>query len=279
MLRALALVILVCWALYERDFVKDWLSSLSGGEVLGVKFAREVIDEATLELQQLAKVATSGEPLDQQLAGNAIIRASRVAPAIVGSRIVWVDDGWSEEKPGYSEFNNKIVGLLEKLRIAVVRASSTKEAMDALRLSPFDIVISNAWRAKDAENLKGALLICKVYYFDFPDENTENKFTKQADIDSFGPNRARAIALDQFNSEANAHAAAGFGLAETIASLPGSTITKPNFIVFADATARVARSLCQYTITNRGDVLLNSIVTILEQRHANRLTPPQVAKH
>jgi hypothetical protein len=171
-----------------------------------------------------------------------------------------------------------IVGFLEKLKIAVVPVSSTNQAMNAMRISPFDVVISNAWRPKDPENLKRPLSMCKVYYFDFADNQTADKFIDHTEVDSYGLERARQIALDRFNKEANAHAAAGFDLVETIFSSPGSDKTIPDVILFADATAKVARSLCNYTITNRGDVLLNSIVSILEQRHADRLIKPQVAK-
>jgi hypothetical protein len=75
----------------------------------------------------------------------------------------------------------------------------------------------------------------------------------------------------EFNKEANAHAAAGFDLAETIFTAPGTDRTRPNVILFAAATARVAKSLCDYTITNRGDVLLNAVVSALEKKHANLL--------
>ncbi|WP_156944622.1 hypothetical protein [Bradyrhizobium sp. Ec3.3] len=268
LLKALALVVLIGWALHDRDFVEDWLFSLSGGELFGFKFQRETIDQATNDLQRLAK--SSEDSFDEKLAQVAIVRASRVAPAIVESRILWVDDGWSKSKPN-NPFNNTIVGILEKLKISVVTASSTKEATDAMQITPFDIIISNVWRPADTENLKRPLSMCKVHYFDFPNSEEANKFIKPVDVVLSGYERAREIALTEFNKEANAHAAAGFVLAESIFAAPSTDRIRPNVILFAAATARVARSLCDYTITNRGDVLLNAVVSALEKKHANLL--------
>jgi hypothetical protein len=86
LLKALVFVILICWALHDREFVEDWLSSLTGGELFGVKFEREAIDQATSELQKLANLHNKPEDsLDERLARKALVRAARVAPAIVGS--------------------------------------------------------------------------------------------------------------------------------------------------------------------------------------------------
>ena len=140
-------------------------------------------------------------------------------------------------------------------------------------LTPYDVVISNAWRPNDSENLKRSLSRCKVHFFDLPedDEEKRSRFIKQTDIDLYGKERATELALAEFNRNANEKSEAGFDLAETIFTSPGTDNTRPGFILFAAKTARVARSLCNYTITNSGDVLLNSIVSILEQKHAYRL--------
>jgi hypothetical protein len=83
--------------------------------------------------------------------------------------------------------------------------------------------------------------------------------------------QARVLALARFNADSNLHSAAGFGLADTILADWGNDDSAPQIIFFTAENARVARPLCGYRITNRGDVLLNSIVSILEQRYAKRL--------
>jgi len=153
-LKAAALLALVLFVIVNKEFVENWLSSLSGGEVAGVKFEREVIDQATLDLQKLAdevaaeqsqrKKENMGElTFDEDLAKTAILRAARVAPAIVNSLLLWVDDGWGTQK-AYNEFNELVIGILKKLEISVVRVTSTKDAMKAMQTRPFDIVIGVA---------------------------------------------------------------------------------------------------------------------------------------
>jgi hypothetical protein len=124
--------------------------------------------------------------------------------------------------------------------------SSTDQALSAMRLSPFDIVISNVWRPDDPDNLKRPLLSCKIHYFDFPDEAQAEKEISKTDVATYGLERSRIIALDQFNKEVNTNSPAGFSLAETIFSSPGNNKTKPDVVLFAAATARVARvvSVC-----------------------------------
>jgi hypothetical protein len=80
-------VALVFWFWNERDFVKDWLATLTGGEAFGVKFQREEIDKATSELQNLLNPSSDAKkrafqeyPINEEAARDAIIRASRVAP-------------------------------------------------------------------------------------------------------------------------------------------------------------------------------------------------------
>jgi hypothetical protein len=267
LLKALVFVVLLGWALLNIEFIKEWLSSLSGGELFGFKFERGVIDQATSDLERLAnQSASDGSFINKALAQDAILRAARVAPTIVDSRLLWVDDGWKIEKQN-NDFNVSIVEILRNLKIHVDKVSSTDEAMNAMRIRPYDVVISNAWRSNDPENRKQPLKMCKVHYFDFPDDRL-----KDAD------ERTREITLDQFNRDANMHSPAGFSLADIIISSPGDDGTKPDVILFAARTAEVASSLCNYTITNRGDVLLNTIVSILEQRHAAKLSKSQATK-
>src|SRR5262245_12230189 len=128
------IAVLVFWFWNERDFVKEWLSTLTGGEAFGVKFQREEIDKATSELQRLVeslsgpkKQGSQEYPLDKEAARDAIIRASRVAPAVIGSRILWVDD--------HKENNTDIAKIIESLKIdisSLVKVKTERPRIDKL---------------------------------------------------------------------------------------------------------------------------------------------------
>jgi CheY-like chemotaxis protein len=272
LLRVVAIAGLVAFVFLHQDFVERWLWGLSGGEFLGLKIERSDIDDATSELQLYAaeltksnqsKPADANISIDLSLAEDAILRAARAAPAIVNSRILRVDD-----KPAQ---NAAIQNILTKLKIKVVDVASTAEAMSAMQISPFDVIITNVWRPADPENKARKLDICRVHYFDFPDPRLETSFSSAQEIAQYGSEHARELALDRFNIEANLHGAAGYGMAETILSSPGTNSTKPQIIFFSADNARVARPMCGFRITNRADILLNSVVSILEQRNSKLL--------
>jgi CheY-like chemotaxis protein len=191
-------------------------------------------------------------------------------PAVVRSRILWVDD--------HKENNTDIAKILRALKIDIIYAASTAEALDAMKVSPFDIVITDVWRPDDPENLKLPLSKCRVHYFDFPDRDLAAKTIKQDEVARFGKERAEQLALQRLNDNANAHSPAGFGLAEVILAAPGKEKVTPDIIFFAADTAEVARPLCGFRITNRIDVLLNSVVSILSERHADTLVKVKADK-
>jgi CheY-like chemotaxis protein len=261
LLKVAAVVLTVVWIFLHQDFLEKWLWGLSGGEILGFKFTRESIDSATADLESAIRRGNT-YAYDNDALKGAFIRASRVAPAIVNSRILWVDD-----KP---EGNSTIVDLLrEKLKIIVVPVNTSTEAFKAMQISPYDLIITNVWREHDPQNLQLGLSACKVHYFDFPSTTVANKYISQVQISD--PAGARLLALDRFNADENLHSPAGFSLADQITSNPGTHESKPEIIFFSAINAEVARPMCGYRITNRVDVLLNSIVSILGERHADTL--------
>jgi CheY-like chemotaxis protein len=254
--------ILAIWIFSHQDFFEKWLWGLSGGEILGFKFTRESIDGATADLEFAIQQGINKYAFDNEALKGALIRASHVAPAIVNSRVLWVDD-----KP---EGNAALVDVLkQKLKIIVVPVNSSAEALAAMQISPYDLIITNVWRPKDPQNLQLRLSACKVHYFDFPDERLAREYMDQVQ----NPVRevAKALALDRFNAEQNLHSQAGYSLADQIVSTPGTRESKPEIIFFSAVNAEVARPMCGYRITNRADVLLNSIVSILGERHADSL--------
>jgi CheY-like chemotaxis protein len=268
LLKVVAIGVALTWAYLHSEFIETWLWGLTSGEVAGLKFQRQVFDEASTALaaysNQVASCRSADDSfcLDKALGEDAIQRASRVAPAIVDARILWVDD-----KP---EQNAPIAKILQKMGMRVETRNWTQDALNALKVGPYDVIITNVWRPKDPDQGKRPLTLCPVHYFDFPrGMDTSSFFVKEEAAKNL--DEARVSALQRFNADANLHSAAGFGLADTVLADWGNDDSVPQIIFFTAEHARVARPLCGYRITNRGDILLNSIVSILEQRYAKRL--------
>lgn len=166
LIKIVGIASVLLWAYFNRDFIKEWLWGVSGVEVVGWKLQHEAMDKATAELTEYSREVASCQPnqdgycLDKALANDAIIRASRVAPAIVDGRILWVDD-----KP---QNNRRIKNILERMGIQVVLRNSTQDALNVLKIAPFAAVITNVWRPNDPDHLKNELTVCRVHYFDFP---------------------------------------------------------------------------------------------------------------
>jgi CheY-like chemotaxis protein len=188
LLKVAVVAFLLGWAYLHQDFLEKWLWGLSGGEVLGFKFTRELIDQATAELEK--RIGQDKYALDDEAIRGSLIRASRIAPAIVNSRVLWVDD-----KPAW---NAPIADLLrQRLKIIVVPVSSTAEALEAMQISPYDLVITNIWRPNDPENRQRKLSLCRVHYFDFPDPLLANEYlTKRRlkKMDRRLPSPSRSVA-------------------------------------------------------------------------------------
>ncbi|MGY4509306.1 DNA-binding NarL/FixJ family response regulator [Bradyrhizobium sp. USDA 3650] len=89
-----------------------------------------------------------------KFAEGAIERAARNAPAIVGSRILWVDDHPSN--------NDLERNLLEALGIEVFTVKSNKEALTFLPVVRPDVVISDVGRDNE-ESLP--LRNCPAHYY------------------------------------------------------------------------------------------------------------------
>jgi CheY-like chemotaxis protein len=244
--KANALAAILAWALIEHKFLQDWLRDLTHAEAFGVKIDRKAIDEATAALQKLAETQRDFG-LDKAIGEEAIRRSARVAPAIVRAKILWVDD-----KPTNNELERSI---LRSLRIDITVALSTAEAMRALRRSPYDLIISNVWRPNDPMI---QLKRCQVHYFDYPDELIRKKYEAPG-----------GAGLTGFNEDQNQHGPAGFGMIEELAPEQGEMV--PRVLFYAGKNAEIVRSLCGDKITNRADILLQSVVSILEEQRWDRI--------
>jgi CheY-like chemotaxis protein len=253
-LKALALFLVIIWVACNHNFVKDWLWTFNRFEGFGIKLEREVKD-ATAKVRLLAVKRAQenntgaqinnterGFTVNVPFAAAAIRRAALVAPAIVDARILWVDDVTSNVQTE--------IDILRTLRITVVTVQSTADAVAELQRNQYDLVISDVWRPNEKERVP--LDRCRVRYFEFPDSDIRRKYSEKND----------AAALEAFNRDENLRGPHGFGMAEQIDRL---NIDVP-IIFYAGRSAQIARSLCGDTITNRADVLLQRIVSLLEER-------------
>jgi CheY-like chemotaxis protein len=178
LLKVVAIGVALTWAYLHSEFIETWLWGLTSGEVAGLKFQRQVFDEASTALaaysNQVASCRSADDSfcLDKALGEDAIQRASRVAPAIVDARILWVDD-----KP---EQNAPIAKILQKMGMRVETRNWTQDALNALKVGPYDVIITNVWRPKDPDQGKRPLTLCPVHYFDFPrGMDTSSFFVKE----------------------------------------------------------------------------------------------------
>lgn len=246
--KASAIVTVLVWASFNHDQIELWLSSLSHAEAFGVKLDRNASDRATEELRKLEKRAVADKAEFVFSIGEAAIhRAVRVAPAIVGASVLWVDSTPS---------NNDIERtLLTQLKINVKSVTSTEQALFELRRRPYDLIISNVWRPKDS---RGPLNRCKIHYFEFPSDEIKHEYEQ--------PN---GRGLEGFNDDSNKRGPAGFTMVEKIADLDADVT--PPVIFYAAESAKIVRSLCGHTITNRRDFLLQAVVSVLEEQRWTEL--------
>lgn len=154
----LALVVLVLIFLWSnrapvQNYAVQWLDSANKLGFLGWSIERQASAE-----EAVAKIAKDKSTLtNAKFAEGAIERAARNAPAIVGSRILWVDD-----HPSNNDLEREV---LEALGIEVFPVKSNKEALTFLPVVRPDLVISDIGRDKE-EALP--LINCPAHYFAAP---------------------------------------------------------------------------------------------------------------
>ena len=125
LIKVLCLVGLLAFAGWHWTYFSNWLSSVSHGEVLGIKIDRKISEDAASKLLQ--DPTRHGK---EEAAYSAFKQADLLAPAIQGAKVLWVDP-----RP---ENNLQEQLLLEGLGIHVQRAWSTDEALRYIRLKGVD---------------------------------------------------------------------------------------------------------------------------------------------
>jgi len=247
-LKALAVVAVVLFVILKWPFFARWLDTVTHAEFWGLKFDRAA---ATQKINELSQDKT--RPFNEQFAQAALTRAQAVLPAISGARLLWVDQHPSN--------NTLLAGILRDIGVTVQLALSTEDAVAFQKAEPFDLVISNQSRKEKYIPLNK----CAAAYFAFPDDHIRDEY--QGD-------------LNRFNADIQQKPPGGFAMAEQFAGdFPeqfGDT-QAPRIILFTAASGGIAASACVRIVTNRNDILLQSVISALEElRWKQLLKPPNL---
>jgi len=229
---------------YVGPYLASWLQSATHVSVLGLSIDRPAAELTITKIA--ARNATDLPSIDAAYARGAIVRALRNAPAIVGARILWVD--------GQPQNNQDEESILTDMGIEVRRATNTKDALSLLPGYLPDLIISNVVRDGD-EHL--VLKNCPAHYFEVP--------------------RGLSVSLAQLNAEtmAGTGRATGFSMAEAISNIEALSVytdhLQPRLIFYSASNGGISTSQCARTVTNRADLLLQSVVSGLEEVRWNKL--------
>ncbi len=245
LLKAVALAALVVLLWVKWPYVATWLDAVSHFELPGgVKVDRSAASEKIHEISRTKE-------FDVSFAEAALARAELVLPALLGARVLWVD--------GMPSNNRLEEGVLQDMGMEVRRALSTPEALYLAERFDFDLVISNMSRPG---NTSTSLKRCGAAYFELPDDD---KLLKEYGDD-----------LNRFNANIRTNPPAEFAMAEEFAQkFPdrfGDTQV-PRIIFYTLASGGISASACGRIVTNRPDVLLQSVVSALEELRWKKLVP------
>jgi CheY-like chemotaxis protein len=137
--KVILLFVLMGFLIWHWSFFLEWMRNIRHAELLGVKFD---IVEANENIGKIFEKRTSEiySKQDIEQARSAITQAARVAPAIQGARILWVD-----ERPQNNVYERRV---LQGMGISVQLALNTKEAIYLItngRENP-DLIVSDMGR-------------------------------------------------------------------------------------------------------------------------------------
>jgi hypothetical protein len=121
--------------------------------------------------------------------------------------------------------------------------------MQRLDRNFYDFIISNSRQNEPT----GQLSACKIHYFDWP-YNVSRSYFKES--------------LDSFNDYINAPG--GLVFMDRVKT-KFKEDQAPPIIFYSASTGGIVTSLCSKTITNRADILLQSVVTSLKEQRWQEL--------
>ena len=240
---AVAALVALVWVQWP-DFM-TWLNAVTHLEFSGLKIDRSGA------IEKIQEISLTRGDINVDFAKAALVRAELVLPALSGARLLWVD--------GNPPNNRLEEGILQDMRINVQRALTTPEALNLAVRVDFDLVISNMTREGDTSI---PLDRCRAAYFEFP------KFPNKDLRADYGND------LNRYNADIQKDPPAGFAMAEVFAQkFPDRFgITQvPRIIFYTLASGGISASQCGRIVTNRPDVLLQSVVSALEELRWQKL--------
>jgi len=242
-LALIATVLIVAWENrpFVGTYISKWLESTTHLSFLGLSLDRQAAAEQ--KITEIASRPTSPY-FNATYARGAIIHASRNAPAISGARLLWVD--------GHPQNNDLEAGIFADMGVEVHRATNTDEVLQSIPSFAPDLIISNLNRENDRRE---PLHNCQAHYYEMPP--------------------GLPGTLDQLNFAVLAGTSAmnGFSMAELISrAFPFYTRReRPQIIFYTSVSGGFAASRCARIVTNQVDVLLQSVVSALEELRWQKL--------
>jgi hypothetical protein len=253
LIKVLFLMLALLYVVFHLQDLSQWLSTITHGEVFGVKFDRKVADEKVAQLNS-SKASQSGGGFAQ----GAVARAAHVGSTVAGARILWLD----------VNLPNNVAErqVLEAMNISVQRVLSITDAKNLARQAvvdhePYDLIISDVTHNPET----GKLVKCPVSFTQIPEG-----------VDWRGT-------IGEFNASQISAPYMGFAFAEWLAtdSITGPAYfqsQRPRLIFYTGTAGGKASTVCARIITNYADVLLQNVVSALEETRWEKLPPLPISK-
>lgn len=251
----LALLLIFNWIFNNPDSVKKWLDSITKAQAFGITLERDVIAKTEQSLKTLLEESKSSSGYSANVIEDymeaAITRAIHSYPAIKDANVIWVS-----EEPGSSNIK-KMIHILELLDINVSIFKHFDTALDYVKNNSVHLIVTDVWLGKDIIG-NTALKKCHVHYFEFPDKKIEREYNGS---------------LVRFNADQNnVKVPGGYHLAELIElEFYRNEGAKPKLIFFSYKNTKVSRSFCGSGSYDRFDLLLQAIISQLEEKRWNKL--------
>ena len=236
-------------------------------EAFGVKVN---IDQRTAALRERLNRDSDGSgsartpfALNTDLLAAAISRAEANAATVRGSRILWVDD---------EPYNNTaVIDLLAQLGVNVVAVTGNAEALELLKRTRFDAVVTDGSRPDDRTRARTEPLVrCPLRYRAVPANQGAASVDEMNALVSRGRQIPGGFRLVEAIAEGEASRAARLVDPDQWANLDFygelplyADITAPRIIMYSASNGEIAYSPCVRTITRRTDYLFNAIVSVL----------------
>jgi len=228
--------------------------SVSHVEAFGVKI--DFDRERDALVQRIVDNPGPGLKADADFLKRAIERARLNIGAIRGRRILWIDD--------HPENNSLYVDLLSRMGITVVAVTSDDVARGLLSASPFDLIVTDGHRDDDKLETKGApLTLCPVRFRALPDTSSATDLKSYQDRIDGGigvPGGYRTVEMIAASGAVTGGSATSSDSAPLFADYQA-----PRIVMFSGSNGGIASDPCIRTITNRADLLFNTILSILEE--------------